>query len=43
MDKNLLRSQLDTLEEPKGGLTVDISATPEIVVSTILNYLNLNE
>ena len=40
MDKNLLRSQLDTLEEPKDGLTVDISATPEIVVNTILNYLN---
>jgi len=43
MDKNLLRSQLDALEEPKDGLTVDISATPEIVVRTIVNYLNLNE
>ena len=43
MDKNLLRSQLDTLEEPADGLTVDISATPEIVVSTIVNHLNLNE
>jgi len=43
MDKNLLRSQLDTLEEPQDGLTVDISATPEIVVRTIMNYLNLNE
>jgi carbohydrate kinase (thermoresistant glucokinase family) len=43
MDKNLLRSQLDTLEEPKDGLTVDISAAPEIVVSTIINNLNLNE
>jgi carbohydrate kinase (thermoresistant glucokinase family) len=43
MDKNLLRSQLDTLEEPKDGLTVEISPTPEIVVSTIMNNLNLNE
>jgi carbohydrate kinase (thermoresistant glucokinase family) len=43
MDKNLLRSQLDTLEEPKDGLTVDISETPEIVVSTIMNHLDLNQ
>jgi carbohydrate kinase (thermoresistant glucokinase family) len=43
MDKNLLRSQLDALEEPKDGLTVDISATPEIAVRTIMNDLNLNE
>jgi carbohydrate kinase (thermoresistant glucokinase family) len=43
MDKNLLRSQLDTLEEPKDGLTVDISATPEVVIRTIMNHLDLNE
>lgn len=43
MDKNLLRSQFDTLEEPKDGLTVDISATPEIVVSTIMNNLDLSQ
>jgi carbohydrate kinase (thermoresistant glucokinase family) len=43
MDKNLLRSQLDTLEEPKDGLTVDISGTPETTVSTIINRLNLNK
>ena len=43
MNKNLLRSQLDTLEEPEDGLTVDISATPEIVVSTIISHLDLNE
>ena len=43
MDKNLLRNQLDNLEEPKDGLTVDISTTPEIVVSTIMNHLNLNK
>jgi len=43
MDKNLLRSQLDTLEEPKDGLTADISATPEIVVRAIIDHLNLNQ
>jgi carbohydrate kinase (thermoresistant glucokinase family) len=43
MDKNLLRSQLDTLEEPKDGLTVDISAVPETIVSTIIDRFNLNE
>ncbi len=43
MDKNLLRSQLDTLEEPKDGLTADISATPEIIVRTIMNSLHLNQ
>jgi carbohydrate kinase (thermoresistant glucokinase family) len=41
MDKNLLRSQLDTLEEPKDGLTVDISETPEIIVGTIIKSLKL--
>ena len=43
MDKNLLRSQLDTLEEPKDGLTVDISATPEIIVHIIMDHLDLNQ
>lgn len=43
MDKNLLRSQLDTLEEPREGLTVDISATSEIVVSAIIDHLDLNQ
>jgi carbohydrate kinase (thermoresistant glucokinase family) len=43
MDKNLLRSQLDTLEEPKDGLTVDISATLEIIVGTIIKSLKLNQ
>ena len=39
MDKNLLRSQLDTLEEPKEGLCVDISATPEAIVDTIIKNI----
>jgi carbohydrate kinase (thermoresistant glucokinase family) len=43
MNKNLLRSQLDTLEEPEKGLVVDISATPEMIVSTILRDLKLNQ
>jgi carbohydrate kinase (thermoresistant glucokinase family) len=41
MDKSLLRSQLDALEEPKDGLRVDISATPETIVSTIIQNLKL--
>ena len=39
MNKNLLKSQLDTLEEPKDGLSVDISPAPEIIVKTILGNL----
>ena len=42
MDKNLLRSQLDTLEEPEEGLRVDISATPEVIVHRIIQTLKLN-
>lgn len=43
MDKNLLRSQLDILEEPKDGLKVDISDTPEKIVSIISENLKLNQ
>ena len=39
MNKDLLRSQFDILEEPKDGLCVDISATPEKIVSTIIERL----
>jgi len=42
MDKNLLRSQLDTLEEPEGGLRVDISVPPETIVDNIIQNLKLN-
>ncbi len=42
MDKNLLRSQSDTLEEPEEGLRVDISAPPETIVRTIIQNLKLN-
>lgn len=43
MDKNLLRSQLDILEEPKDGLTIDISETPETIIRNIVENLNLNQ
>ena len=43
MDKNLLRSQLDTLEEPKDGLVVDISTAPETIVEAITKNLKLNQ
>lgn len=39
MDKNLLKSQLNALEEPKDGLWVDIATTPEIIVTTIIKNL----
>ncbi len=39
MNKNLLESQLDTLEEPEDGLRVDISPAPEIIVRTIIENL----
>ena len=39
MNKSLLRSQLDTLEEPKDGLCVDISPAPEMIVRTIIENL----
>ena len=41
MNKDLLRSQLEILEEPKDGLTVDISATPPAIVRTILKELKM--
>ena len=39
MNKDLLRSQLETLEEPEEGLRVGISASPETIVSTIIQHL----
>jgi len=39
MAKDLLRSQLDTLEEPDSGLTVDIAGTPEEICQTIIDQL----
>jgi carbohydrate kinase (thermoresistant glucokinase family) len=39
MNKNLLRSQLDILEEPTDGLCVDISASQAKIVRTIIESL----
>ena len=39
MPDELLRSQFDTLEEPRGGVTVDISASPAQIVSDIIEGL----
>lgn len=39
MDKELLQSQLNTLEEPKTGITVDISATPEQICLSIIQTI----
>lgn len=39
MNNSLLQSQLDTLEEPDDGLTVDISPAPETTVKNIVELL----
>ena len=39
MNKDLLVSQLETLEEPETGFIVDISGTPEQVIDRIRNAL----
>lgn len=39
MNKNLLKSQFETLEEPVQGIHVDIENPPEVVVSQIINRL----
>ncbi len=41
MNKDLLKSQVETMEEPKDGLTVDISQKPEIIVETIMKNLTI--
>jgi carbohydrate kinase (thermoresistant glucokinase family) len=42
MNKDLLKSQVSTMEEPKDGLTVDISQTSEAAVQTIIKSLELS-
>lgn len=37
MPESLLKSQFDTLEEPKDAITVSIQESPESIVSKILN------
>lgn len=36
----LLRSQFDTLEEPKNAIEVDVSHPPEVIVEEILERIN---
>ena len=40
MNNDLLRSQLDTLEEPKDGIIVDIHPAPEIIANAIINVIS---
>src|SRR5438094_4338260 len=41
MNPELLKSQFDTLEEPRDACIVDISATPEAIVAAIRSQLRL--
>jgi gluconokinase len=41
MNPDLLQSQIDTLEEPRDAIVVDISGTPEAIVSEIRSRLAL--
>jgi gluconokinase len=41
MNPDLLQSQIDTLEEPRDAIVVDISGTPEAIVSEIRSRLGL--
>ncbi len=41
MNDELLRSQLDTLEEPRDGLTVEVRGDPEDMVNRLLDELSL--
>ena len=40
MSSDLLRSQFDTLEEPKNAIEVDVSHTPQAIVEEILEQIN---
>ena len=41
MNPDLLQSQIDTLEEPRHAIIVDISAAPEAIVNAIIKRLQL--
>lgn len=41
MNPDLLQSQIDTLEEPRDAMVVDISSAPEAVVSEIKSRLGI--
>ncbi len=42
MNKNLLRSQFNALEEPEAGLTLDATASPDEIVDIISAQLKIN-
>ncbi|HEX7226466.1 MAG TPA: gluconokinase [Candidatus Binatia bacterium] len=41
MNRNLVRSQFETLEEPQAALQIDASLTPEQIVASIRSRLSL--
>ena len=43
MNNALLQSQLDTLEEPGDGFVVDISPSPETIVSDIIELMDFTK
>ncbi|MBW2622494.1 MAG: AAA family ATPase [Deltaproteobacteria bacterium] len=42
MNNALLKSQIETFEEPEGGLTADISPAPEKIVQIIIDSMGLS-
>ena len=42
MNNDLLLSQLETMEEPSDGITVDIQSSPGMLVETIISKLDSN-
>lgn len=40
MNSKLLGSQIDTLEEPQNGLTIDIDTSPDGIVDTIITRIS---
>lgn len=42
MSNELLQSQFDSLEEPQGAISVDVSGSPELIVQQIINQLMAN-
>ena len=41
MQPGMLDSQFETLEEPRGGMTVDIRQTPEGIIRQVIEYFGL--
>lgn len=43
MPDELLKSQMETLEEPEDGLRVDIALKPKEIVSKIMNFYHISD